>query len=385
MTCPHGSFGVYVHVPFCARRCGYCSFVTYAPTGPAIGPAHRRWADAAVAEVATADRELGPRRPPITSVYFGGGTPTAVATGLLGEVLDEIRRRFEVGYDLELTVEANPDGLGTGRTDELAALGVTRISFGMQSAVPRILELLDRTHDADSVPRAVDAARRSGIPSVSLDLIHGTPGETATDWERTLDVALGLSPDHLSAYALSIEPRTLLAGRVRSGVLALPSPDDAADRYEVLDARADAAGFRWYEVSNWARSSEDRCRHNLLYWNDRDWWGIGPGAHSHIGARRWWNHDGLDAWADAALAGEVPAAGHEVLTEEQRWTERVMLGIRLRDGLSLHDVVQHPGHDPSTIDRVVADGLATVTDGRLALTDEGRLLADTVVRVLTIG
>jgi putative oxygen-independent coproporphyrinogen III oxidase len=380
------ALGIYVHVPFCARRCGYCAFVTFAP-GPATAEAaHRRWTDAAVAEVAVADRELGPDRPPLTSVFLGGGTPTAVAPALLEEVLDEVRRRFEVAGDLEVSVEANPDGLADGQLDELAALGVTRVSFGMQSAIPRVLELLDRTHNPESVPRAVEAARAAGIASVSLDLIHGTPGETAADWDRTIDAALSLDPDHLSAYALGVEPGTKLAARVRSGELPEPSPDEAAERYEALAARADAAGLRWYEVSNWARTPGDRCRHNLLYWRDDDWWGIGPGAHSHVGDRRWWNLAGLEEWAETALAGRVPVAGSEVLTSEQRALERVMLGVRLAEGLPL-DVVPEPGALP----RLVDDGLVVVVErdghgpARLVLTDRGRLLADTVVRALTIG
>jgi oxygen-independent coproporphyrinogen-3 oxidase len=215
---------------------------------------------------------------------------------------------------------------------------------------------------------------------VSLDLIHGTPGETADDWERTLDVALGIEPDHLSAYALGIEPGTKLAARVRSGALAEPSADEAADRYLVLSERAAAAGLVGYELSSWARTPRDRCRHNLLYWRDEDWWGIGPGAHSHLGDRRWWNHDALDRWSAAASAGEVPAAGSERLTDEQRSTERVMLGIRLAEGLPLDAV-----GDPGAIDRAVADGLVRLAGDRVVLTGTGRLLADTVVRALTVG
>ncbi|UDY34385.1 radical SAM family heme chaperone HemW [Dermatobacter hominis] len=373
------ALGIYLHVPFCARRCGYCAFVTYAPGELTAEQTHRRWADAAIAELAVADRELGPDRPPLTSVFLGGGTPTAVVPGLLAEVLDEVRRRFDVADDLEVSVEANPDGLADGQLDRLAEMGVTRASFGMQSAVPRVLDLLDRTHDPDAVPRAVAAARAAGIASVSLDLIHGTPGETAADWERTLDAALALAPDHLSAYALGIEPGTKLAARVRSGSLPEPSPDEAADRYEALSARAEAAGLHWYEVSNWARTADDRCRHNLLYWRDDDWWGLGPGAHSHVGDRRWWNHAGLDEWGAAAWAGRVPAAGSEVLDPSQRSMERVMLGIRLAEGLPL-DVVPVPGAVAALVD----DGLVDVVGDRLVLTQAGRLLADTVVRAVTI-
>lgn len=375
------ALGIYVHVPFCARRCGYCAFVTYAPGEIHADDAHRRWVDAAVAEVAVADRELrnllGDERPALTSVYVGGGTPTLLEPRLLATVLAEIRRRFDTIDDLEVSVEANPDGLRESTLDELSECGVTRVSFGMQSTVPHVLELLDRTHDPDSVPRSVEAARAAGVGSVSLDLIHGTPGESAEDWERTVDAALGLRPDHLSAYALGIEPGTKLAARVRSGSLPVPSPDEAAERYELLDSRASAAGLEWYELSNWARTPSDRCRHNLLYWRDDDWWGIGPGAHSHVCDQRWWNHTELDRWSGDAVDQRVPDAGRERLSDEERRTERIMLGIRLAEGIPEDWSV------PGSVDALVGDGLLRRDGrGRVTLTPEGRLLADLVVRRL---
>ncbi len=382
MTDTPSGFGIYVHVPFCARRCGYCAFVTYAPGELAADQTHRRWADAAVAEVEVARRSLEDSLgdvPTVETVYFGGGTPTEVDPVLLGEVLSAVRRRFEVSDRVEISVEANPDGLVDGQLGELAALGVARVSFGMQSAVPRVLDLLDRTHDPESVPRAVDAARAAGIGSVSLDLIHGTPGESARDWERTLDAALSLEPDHLSAYALGIEPGTRLAARVRTGALAEPSPDQAADRYEVLDAAARAAGLQWYELSNWARTSADRCRHNLLYWRDADWWGIGPGAHSHVGERRWWNHSALDRWSTDALAGTVPVAGTEQRSDDERRTERVMLGMRLAEGIPTDWAAE------GSVASLVDDGLVVLDGDRVRLADRGRLLSDLVVRRLLWG
>lgn len=382
MTDTPSGFGIYVHVPFCARRCGYCAFVTYAPGELAADQTHRRWADAAVAEVEVARRTLGEscdEIPAVETVYFGGGTPTAVDPALLGEVLSAVDRRFEVADGVEISVEANPDGLVDGQLDELSALGVTRVSFGMQSAVPKVLDLLDRSHDPESVPRAVAAARAAGIRSVSLDLIHGTPGESPEDWERTLDAALALDPDHLSAYALGIEPGTRLAARVRTGALAEPSPDQAANRYEVLDATARAAGLQWYELSNWARTPADRCRHNLLYWHDADWWGVGPGAHSHVGERRWWNHSALDRWSAEALAGTVPVAGTEERTDDERRTERVMLGIRLAEGIPVDWA------DAGSVPALVDDGLVVLDDDRVRLSDRGRLLSDLVVRRLRWG
>ncbi len=376
-------FGIYVHVPFCARRCGYCAFVTYAPGELTASQTHRAWTDSAIAEIVVAARELsgpsGEPPPTVSSVYFGGGTPTAIDPHLLGRVLDAVRDRFEVADDVEVSVEANPDGLTPDTLPALVALGATRVSFGMQSAVPRVLDLLDRTHDPESVPRAVAAARSAGVGSVSLDLISGTPGETTTDWSRTLDAALALRPDHLSSYSLGIEPGTKLATRVRNGSLPSPSPDEAADRYELLDARARGAGFSWYELSNWARTPADRCRHNLLYWHDEDWWGIGPGAHSHLHGQRWWNHDGLDAWSVDVLAGRVPAAGSEEPSEEERLTEQLMLGIRLAEGIPTGWTA------PGSVDELVGDGLVDHVDGRVVLTLPGRLLCDLVLRRLRWG
>lgn len=381
---PDGSpFGIYLHVPFCVRRCGYCAFVTYAPDELSAAQTHQRWADAAAAELDLAATTLARSSngvvPEVTTVYFGGGTPSAVAPALLARLLDVVRNRFDTADDLEISVEANPDGLTPDTLPALAAMGATRVSFGMQSAVPRVLDLLDRTHDPESVPRAVAAARSAGIPSVSLDLISATPGERRSDWTTTLDGAFALEPDHLSAYSLGIEAGTKLAARVRSGTLPTPSPDEAADRYEVLASRTESAGLSWYEISNWARTPADRCRHNLLYWRDEQWWGVGPGAHSHVGGTRWWNHSALDAWSTDALAGRVPAVGSETPTADERRTEQIMLGVRLVDGIPTDWAA------PGSLDALVDDGLVTVVEGRAVLTLAGRLLCDLVVRRLRWG
>lgn len=394
-TAAHGEvpgtpLGIYVHVPFCIRRCGYCAFVTYAEGGTGDADAHRRWADAAVQEVALAARVLGPDRPELTSVYFGGGTPTSVDPDLLGRVLAGVRRHFDTGSDTEVTVEANPDGLRPGQLERLRELGVTRASFGLQSASTRVLELLDRTHPPERAVAAVAGARAAGFDHVSLDLIHGTPGETAAEWAATVELALGAGVDHLSAYALAVEPGTKLAARVRRGELPAPVGDDAADRYEVLDRACRAAGLEWYEVSNWASGPAARCRHNLLYWRDHHWWGVGPGAHSHVGPVRWWNPAGLEAWWDPLAHDTAPAEGHEVLDPQERRTERIMLGVRLAEGLTVTDDL-----DRAAVSGLVDDGLVAVVGGsagpggtrstgpdRLVLTDRGRLLADLVVRRL---
>ena len=361
-------------MPFCVRRCGYCAFVTYAEGEVGDPDAHEHWAGAARREVALADRILGPERPPLTSVFVGGGTPTMLDPALLAGVLATISRHFDTAPDLEVTVEANPDGLRDGQLMRLRHAGATRMSFGMQSAAPRVLSLLDRTHDPERAPLAVAEARAAGFDHVSVDLIYGTPGERPSDWTRSLDAALATDVDHLSAYALGIEPSTKLAARVRRGELPTPSDDEAADRYEVLDATCAAAGLSWYEVSNWARSPSSHCRHNLLYWRNHHWWGIGPGAHSHVGGVRWWNPAGLDDWATPWAEDRSPAAGHEVLDDEQRSMERVLLGIRLAEGLAREFVPR-----PDAVDGLIADGLVRVGNDRIVLTTTGRLLADLVV------
>lgn len=369
--------GMYLHVPFCERRCGYCAFSTLA-VGAQPDPAlTRRFLAGVDAELTVADAALGPVRPPLTSIYLGGGTPTMLSPREMGEVMSAVRNRFELADDVEISIESNPDGLAPGQLAALRERGVTRVSFGLQSVRRRVLELLDRTHDPERALAAVAEAQAAGFDHVSLDLIHGTPGERADDWIETVHAAIDSGVDHVSAYALSIEPGTKLAARVRSGELPVPSDDEAADRYVVADELLHAAGFDWYELSNWARDDAARSRHNLLYWRNQHWWGIGPSAHSHVGGRRWWNHDQLGPWAEALAAGETPEAGHERPDAAERTFETVMLGIRLAEGVPMHDLPDTQG-----LRRVIDDGLATVVGDRLVLTLQGRLLADHVVRTL---
>lgn len=369
--------GIYLHVPFCERRCGYCAFSTVAVGDRPDPTATRRFLDGVRAELAVADTVVGPQRPPLTSVYLGGGTPTMLSPAETAEVLTAVRNRFGLADDVEVSVESNPDGLAAGQLAALRELGVTRVSFGLQSVRPRVLQLLDRTHDPERALAAVAEARTVGFDHVSLDLIHGTPGERPEDWLATLRAAVGSGADHVSAYALSIEPGTKLAARVRSGELPVPSDDEAADRYVVADELLKAAGFDWYELSNWARGDAARSRHNLLYWRNQHWWGVGPSAHSHVGGRRWWNHDQLGPWADALAAGDTPEAGHEQPDGAARQLETVMLGIRLAEGLPLEALP-----DRNAVPALVDDGLVTVAVDRLVLTLRGRLLADHVVRRL---
>ena len=377
------NLGIYVHVPFCRVRCGYCDFNTY--TSEELRGAKRSdYAGQAIEEVALASRVLeasGLPERPATTVFFGGGTPTLLPVTDLAEMLAAIVVAWGLAPGAEVTTEANPDSVDRDYLFALKAAGFTRVSFGMQSAVPHVLATLERTHDPARIPLVVAWAREAGL-QVSLDLIYGTPGESLDDWNASIDAVLAENPDHISAYALIIEDGTKLARQIRRGEVATPSDDLQADMYEVLDAKLAAAGYDWYEVSNWARADENRSRHNLAYWQGHDWWGIGPGAHSHVGGVRWWNVKHPAAYADRILAGLSPAAGRETLDAETRRVERVLLLTRIRDGLRI-DELEPQGR--VAVAGLIADELvnaAAALRGSVELTLRGRLLADAVVRRL---
>ena len=375
-------FGVYLHVPFCATRCGYCDFNTYTATELGGGASQASYASTAIAEVRLARRVLGEVDVPAATVFLGGGTPTLLPPRDLAQLLDAVRDELGIRPGAEVTTEANPDSVDAASLAALRDAGFTRVSFGMQSAVPHVLATLDRTHDPDRVPQVVGWARAAGFEGISLDLIYGTPGESQDDWRASLEAALDTRPDHVSAYALVVEEGTRLAAQVRRGEIAAPDDDELADRYLLADEVLAAAGFDWYEVSNWARDEAQRARHNEGYWRGHDWWGVGPGAHSHVGGTRWWNVRHPTAYAGRLAAGDSPAHAREVLTPEQQRVERVLLGIRLREGHPLADL-RRAGL--RSAERAVSDGLldpAANADGRAALTLRGRLLADAVVRDL---
>jgi len=378
LTGTDGSLAMYVHIPFCASRCGYCDFNTYtaAELGAAPGASQTSYMAAALDEVALARRVLGPRT--VSSVFVGGGTPTLLASDTLVTVLSAIRDTFGLADDAEVTTEANPESV---THESLAALregGFTRMSFGMQSAVPHVLRTLDRVHTPGRAAQAVAEARAAGFDDVSLDLIYGTPGESIADWRTSLNAALAAGPDHVSAYALIVEDGTPLARRIRRGELPAPDDDDLADKYLLADELLEGAGYGWYELSNWARPGHP-CRHNVAYWLSADWWGIGAGAHSHVGGVRWWNVKHPAAYAERLGTGRSPGQAREVLTADQRRVEQVLLEIRLAEGVPatlLTPAERDRAADP------ISRGLLTGIDGRLRLTLEGRLLADAVVRDL---
>jgi oxygen-independent coproporphyrinogen-3 oxidase len=368
-------FSVYVHVPFCVTRCGYCDFNTYTATELGEGATRQSYAETAISEIRLARRVLGDVDLPVQTVFFGGGTPTLLDPADLGRMLHAIDAEFGLAPGAEVTTEANPESVDAPYLAQLREQGFTRISFGMQSARPHVLETLDRRHTPGRVAEVIKAARGAGFDNVSVDLIYGTPGESLEDWQISVDAALALEPDHVSAYALIVEDGTPLARKVARGELPAPDDDDLADKYELADEALTKAGLDWYEVSNWGRP----CRHNLAYWRGADWWGIGPGAHSHVGGTRWWNVKHPAAYASRLAAGTSPGAGREILDEEQRYTEDVLLRTRLAEGLPLA-VLDPAGHRAA---QDLADrGLVVLDADRLLLTRSGRLLADAVVRAL---
>ena len=380
----HRKLGLYVHIPFCAVRCGYCDFNTYTATELGGGASQDRYAATVSAELDLAAGVLnatGAAPRPLSTVFFGGGTPTLLPAEDLAAVLGTAVGHWGLAPGAEVTTEANPDSVTPESLELLARAGFTRVSFGMQSAVPHVLQVLDRTHAPERVPLAVQWARDAGL-RVSLDLIYGTPGETPADWQQSLDAALSYEPDHVSAYALIIEDGTKLAARIRRGEVPDIDDDDHAEKYALAEQSMEAAGLGWYEVSNWARTPDDACRHNLAYWRGDDWWGAGPGAHSHLGGVRWWNVKHPTAYAQRLGSGVSPAAGREILDDDTRYVEDVMLRARLREGLPTSRL-RPAGR--LAVAGLIADELIVPADafaGAVTLTSRGRLLADAVVRRL---
>lgn len=372
------SMSAYVHVPFCRVRCGYCDFNTYTATELA-GVSHTTFVGELEKEISLSGQVLeraGISSRPLSSVFFGGGTPTLLPASDLVAVLDNLRELHGIASDAEITTEANPDTLTPEYVEELSRAGFTRISLGMQSAVPSVLSTLDRTHNPNSVGPAVASAQEAGL-EVSVDLIYGTPGETLSQWRQSLDAALELGTGHISAYALIVEEGTALERRIRRGELPQPDDDLEADMYELADHMLRQAGFQWYEVSNWSRSEAQRSVHNLAYWKGQDWWGYGPGAHSHIGGTRFWNVKHPAAYAQRLSEGHTPAAGWEKPDAKARDLERILLGSRTREGISTE------GISDQILEYLCTDGLIdpeAVARGFLILTLAGRLRADDVVR-----
>ncbi len=389
------TFSLYVHVPFCISRCGYCDFNTYISPDLGPGASHESYANTAIKELefaADALEQSGVDPKPLHSVFYGGGTPTLLAAQDLNRILQRAKELFGIAPDAEITTEANPDSLSFEAVQTLAEGGFNRISMGMQSSVSHVLKVLERTHNPDNVIAAAQWIREVNL-DFSLDLIFGTPGESLADWHRSLDSVLQLQPDHVSAYGLIVEDGTKLATQIRRGVYPNTDPDDQADKYLATEERLNAAGYRWYEISNWAYDPQDQgvhqSQHNLAYWRDQDWWGIGPGAHSHVAGVRWWNAKHPAAYASRVLDNISPAIGREIPDDDARLLEKIMLGVRLAEGLDISVLSAQDkiaAHAAATQTQQLADqGLIEPTaleNGRIVPTLRGRLLDDAITRRL---
>lgn len=386
-------FEVYVHVPFCLRRCGYCDFNTYTAVDMGSGASRGNYANLAVREMELLRRwqdRNGIEARPASTVFFGGGTPTILPSHDLVRVVAAIDALWGIVPGAEITTEANPDTVTDDSIAELAAGGFTRVSFGMQSAVPRVLRVLDRTHEQANVAAGVEAARRYGLRS-SVDLIYGAPGETKDEWTRSVRAALDLGVGHVSCYALTVAPATKMGRRIRAGILSAPDDDDEADKYEIANALLGEAGLQWYEISNWARPGQE-SQHNLGYWRNVDWAGVGPGAHSHYARLRAWDIAHPREWAQALEAGVLPWAGDELVDDAENAEETVLLGLRVREGLSRERLEAAIGRPlpPAALreaERLEAEGLVERFRGpegeeRVRPTLRGRLLNDIVVERL---
>ena len=376
----------YLHIPFCRVRCGYCDYNTYT-SSELQGVTENSFLNNLLKEITLSKSVLETlhlEKRKFSTVFFGGGTPTQLEAEQLVLVLETLKSEFGLERNAEVTTEANPDTVDERYLNTLAEAGFTRVSIGMQSSVSSVLKILDRTHNPENVAKAVAAAKSAGL-QVSVDLIYGTPGESLDDWRQSLATAIDLDPDHISAYSLIVEPGTKLARQVRSGELAQPSDDDHADKYEIADQMIAAAGFDWYEICNWSKSAATVSRHNLAYWRSNDWWGYGPGAHSHVGGTRWWNVKHPSAYAERLVASESPALARENLDESAKATERVLLELRLREGISIDYLKSINPQAAKPISHFIADGMVNAEDairGQLTLTLKGRLLTDALVRDL---
>ena len=381
------SFHAYVHIPFCTVKCGYCDFNTY--TSSELGTLKQSdFAATLVGEIGLSanilqQSDVSSRK--LKTVFFGGGTPSLLPAADLISILNSLETEFGFQENAEITFEANPDSVTKESLASLREAGFNRISIGMQSAVPDVLKTLERTHNPENVAIAVDIAKSLGYRT-SLDLIFGAPGESLSQWEQTIRQVIELDPGHLSAYSLIVEPGTKLARQIKSGELTEPDEDLQADKYELADKLLAEAGYSWYEISNWSKTEDLKSNHNLAYWSGQDWWGYGPGAHSHLGSVRWWNHKHPLSYANLLEKNVSPAAGREQLDRETAALERILLESRTSAGMSIEQIKKLQPGSELAISQLIADGLiegSQAIAGKLLLTLKGRLLADAVVRALS--
>jgi oxygen-independent coproporphyrinogen-3 oxidase len=368
-------FSLYVHVPYCSKRCGYCDFNTYTPSELDRDDQIESWLQSAIKETIFARKILGEELT-VDTIFFGGGTPSLLEASVIKEFINNVSKHFELKKDLEITLEANPDTITQSKAEDWLKAGINRISLGMQSSAVNVLQVLDRTHNPANVFSSVEILKKAGFTNFSLDLIYGTPGESLEDWANSLKDAITINPPHISAYSLVIEPGTKMGSQLSRGEIKAVSDDDAADKYQLAEKLLNENGYSWYEISNWEKENKE-CQHNLNYWKGNNWWGIGPGAHSHINGVRWWNQKLPKNWRESLDKDQSPALARENLTNEQIRNEEVMLLSRLKTGINRSDF------DQKNVEKLIEDKLVNDVSGKLELTLEGRLLADVVFRQLT--
>jgi oxygen-independent coproporphyrinogen-3 oxidase len=371
------SLSFYVHIPYCIKRCGYCDFNTFTPNelqdGATLEIVSNDYIDAVLRELEAAPTDVVP------TIFFGGGTPSLLPADDLGRVISAIKARNGLAADCEITLEANPDSVTQEKLATYLEVGFNRISFGMQSAKPHVLAVLDRTHNPANVEKAITMARSAGFKSISVDLIYGTPGESLDDWRETVAAALALDIDHISAYALIVETGTKLAAQIKRGDLTMPIDDLMADMYLLVDQMCEEAGLTWYELSNWSKPGH-QCRHNIAYWENKNWWGLGPGAHSHVDGKRFWNLKHPTTYKQKLFAGETPILDSEQLTADQIKDEAILLQIRMREGLEIALLLPH---QLEVLAEYRYKGFVEINEDRVLLTPTGRLIADRIVREIT--
>ena len=368
-------FSLYVHVPYCSKRCGYCDFNTYTPSELDRDDQIESWLQSAIKETIFA-RKILVEELTVDTIFFGGGTPSLLEASVIKEFINNVSKHFKLKKDLEITLEANPDTITQSKAEDWLKAGINRISLGMQSSATNVLQVLDRTHNPANVLSSVEILKKAGFTNFSLDLIYGTPGESLEDWSNSLKDAITINPPHISAYSLVIEPGTKMGSQLSRGEIKAVSDDDAADKYQLAEKLLNENGYSWYEISNWAKENKE-CQHNLNYWKGNNWWGIGPGAHSHINGVRWWNQKLPKNWRESLDKDQSPALAREKLTNEQIRNEEVMLLSRLKTGINRSDF------DQKNVEKLIEDKLVNDVSGKLELTLEGRLLADVVFRQLT--
>ena len=374
----------YIHIPYCIKRCGYCDFNTYTPTelqGPDLATVSQNYIDAVIKEISMAKNSVGEAVVP--TIFFGGGTPSLMPAHELARVIQAIRSQFNLVDNAEITLEVNPDSVTEEFLSEMRHAGASRISMGMQSAMPHVLATLDRTHNPENVTRAVELARSCGYENISVDLIYGVPGESLQDWQLSVQAALALPINHISAYSLIVEKGTKLASQVSRGEIVMPPDEETAEKYLYADEAFTQAGFEWYELSNWSKPGGE-CRHNVAYWDGSFWWGVGPGAHSYVENTRWWNIKHPRSYQEKLNREESPIQEREELTSANMADEFIMLHIRRREGIPL----SHLKENQFSVAKQFLDSgdleEARWSQGKLVLSKNGRLIADRIVRELVL-